>query len=136
MAYDYSLDDAWYALGETGVLASDDDNIRGAYAHVLVRLPPKIRHFALERIIILTIGRTAQGICWPASILDRRRRKWLIVMDENFDGDLESAIAHEIAHAWLGHNHLMIVGNTCEADADGLAVEWGFSKSYPDLQPG
>ena len=136
MAYDYNLNDAWYALGKVGVLASDDANFRRAYAHVLVRLPPKIRFFALERITILTIGRSAQGICWPASIFNRRRKKWLIVMDDDFDGDFESAIAHEIAHAYLGHNRLMLIGNTCEADADALAVEWGFSKSYPDPQSG
>ena len=130
----YDFDEAWYDLGRTGTLATDDDKFRAAYARTLVRLPEEVRQFALDRITILSIGRTAAGICWPSSIIDKRSRKWIVVIDDNYDGrtDMESNIAHEIAHARLSHNRLSPdLGPSCEKEADDLSVEWGFARCYP-----
>ena len=132
---EYDFDEAWYDLGRTGTLLGDDENFRAAYARVLVRLPEEIRRFTLDRITFLSIGRTASGWCWPMSAIDKRSRKWLIVIDENYSGDMESNIAHEIAHARLGHNALAggtpAAAASVEGEADDLSVAWGFTRCYP-----
>ncbi len=129
----YCFEEAFYDLGCLGSYAGDDDQFRAAYARVLVKLPEDVRHYALDRCTVLSIGRAARGIVWPSRIVDRRRCKWLIVMDEECSLDLESAIAHELAHAWLQHDRLSPdVDPNCEAAADSLAVEWGFSRSYAE----
>ena len=47
--------------------------------------------------------------------------------------DVDSTIAHELAHAWLGHVETGYVDHPDrdEIAADALAVEWGFERSYP-----
>jgi hypothetical protein len=77
----------------------------------------------------------------------RPGKKWLIVHEEPWEGDMESSIAHEIAHAWRGHDQtdLAMAGDVplgttsspvprVERQAHSLAVEWGFSKCYPNVQ--
>ena len=41
-------------------------------------------------------------------------------MSENYDGDMESCIGHELAHAWLGHG-LNQLPPEAERAADALA---------------
>ena len=130
---EYGEDEAWYDVSGPAIFAGDDDQLRLALASVLVRLPKRIRHFVQRRCQILSIGRGARAITWPASIVDKRV-KWLIVMSETAfrsQRQRESLIAHEIAHAWLKHNRLdPDIALDVEEDADKQAVAWGFSRSY------
>lgn len=51
-----------------------------------------IREFALGCCILFGIGRSAGGRVWPAQTVDKRRTKWIILMDENWKGsDMEDA---------------------------------------------
>ena len=50
-------------------------------------------------------------------------------MSENYDGDMESCIGHELAHAWLGHG-LNQLPPEAERAADALAEEWGFEQPH------
>ena len=135
---EYDFDEAWDDVQGQERIAGAEDAFRAAYARALVRLPAKVRDFALERCLIFTIGRDGQqaAVCWPASIVDKRQRRWIIVMDEDMGVDVEATIAHEIAHAWLGHRESGSAAHPHSNDvaADDLAVEWGFARSYPDQQ--
>ena len=54
------------------------------------------------------------------------------MIDEKYDGDMESQLAHEIAHARLGHDRLSPdIDHSCEKQADDLSVTWGFARCYP-----
>ena len=136
---EYGEDEAWYDVSGPAIFAGDDDRLRLALASVLVRLPKRVRHFVQRRCQILSIGGLGVwGITWPASIVDKRKVKWLIVMSETAyrsQGRRESAIAHEVAHAWLGHNRLdPDISPDVEEEADNQAVAWGFSRSYSPAQ--
>jgi hypothetical protein len=124
----YNFEEAWYDT--TGPLYyGEDDNFQGTLAHVLVALPEKVRDYTLARCIIFSIGRGAAGIVWPARVAQSsryRRPKWLIVISEEAD-DLESTIAHEIAHAWLRHDRMAeVTPREWEMEAANLARDWGF----------
>ncbi len=122
----YTFKDAWYDCGSVNFYAGDDEGFQAALSRVLVRLPSKAREYALRRCTIFSIGEGAGGIVWPSRIVDRRKRRWVIVIDANTD-DLESVIAHEIAHAWLGHDRLNPnIGRQVEVDAANLVRAWDF----------
>ena len=62
--------------------------------------------------------------------LERRTRNmWLILLHEKLPVDEEcSIIAHEIAHAWLGHDKLSLnFPPSSEVDAAILTGSWGFT---------
>lgn len=133
----YGEDEAWYDVSGPAIFAGDDDRLRLALASVLVRLPKRVRHFVQRRCQILSIGLGSGAITWPASIVDKRV-KWLIVMSETkfrSQRRRESTIAHEVAHAWLGHNRLdPDISPDVEEEADNQAVAWGFSRTYSPAQ--
>ena len=54
--------------------------------------------------------------------------RWLILLEERTPKrQIKSVIAHEIAHAWLNHNHL---SSSCKKEREIqtalLAKQWGF----------
>ena len=135
----YGFDEAWEDCGSSEFLAPGaGDAFRAACAGALVRLPLNVREFALERCSIFTIGRGTRATCWPGS----RKKRWIIVANESMRGNVESTIAHEIAHAWLGHtpNEPIAEGELTailegeppanERAADDLIVKWGFKRCY------
>jgi hypothetical protein len=57
---------------------------------------------------------------------------WLVVLSEYLEGgEGEGIVAHEVAHAWLGHDPAICLDGDEEAEneiaASKLAAEWGFS---------
>ena len=54
---------------------------------------------------------------------------WLILLEENLtEKDARSIIAHEIAHAWLGHNRLAAdTDASVEIEAVRQVKQWGFT---------
>ena len=65
----------------------------------------------------------------------RSRNRWIIVLDdaEHSSKDFDATIAHEIAHAWLGHDRIGEIPEDCEPQAAALAREWGFLGRASDL---
>ncbi len=131
-AIDYGFAEAWDDCGSLAFLATGaSEEFRAACARTLVRLPEDVRDFALERCCIFTLNRNTRAACWPGS----RRKRWIIVANEGMRGDVESTIAHEIAHARLGHVAPYELTNEAELprnerEADDLIVRWGFARRY------
>jgi len=90
----------------------DSSELDTAINKTLHNMPREIALFAAERCSFISIGKAAMGMVLPGRIgvhyYNRRSRNmWIIILDENIpDKDLHGAIAHEVAHAWLGHDRL------------------------------
>jgi hypothetical protein len=98
----------------------------------LIKLPREIRNFALERCRFVSVGRGIVGITLPGKIgsdsrTKRTRNMWIIVLDDNESPDeVETTIAHEIAHAWRGDDRMGEMDEECEEKAAAVTRDWGF----------
>src|SRR5262245_53854275 len=97
---------------------------------VLERLPAEAFEFALARCAYAAIGPEMAR----AQVLPPLNDRYLVLLTEGEKE--ESVIAHEIAHAFLGHPDTVLAGfrdetveRTQEAEARALAVAWGFTGS-------
>ena len=112
-------------LGESPVL------VRQIYQAVL-RLPIPVRRFVYRKCTFVSGD---HGICLPmaaATNYERRAtKKWLIVLKERLPKKhAMGIIAHEVAHAWLGHDRYAVGSEdqeTWETAAATLTGEWGFT---------
>jgi len=133
----------------------EDLDLRTIIIDTLQRLPRDVARFALEHCRFVSVGRATLGITLPGrvgtsshhrqtswrvipaylhrllGISDREETSehiWIIVLDERmaFD-DVQSVIAHEIAHAWLGHDRLGNPPEDCEVQTARLVQQWGFT---------
>ena len=122
---------------------SDNETIRVLIIATICRLPDEVAEFALDRCNFVSIGEegTGYGIVLPGRIgvhPGERRSKniWIIVLAENLpDEDSHSIIAHEIAHAWLGHDRVGEIPEDCETQASDLVRQWGFTGRGANLKP-
>lgn len=90
-----------------------EDTLRRAIS----RLPDEVREFAYDRCRFASVGASMIGQTLPPGT------RWLIlVRDEETD---ESVIAHEIAHAWRGHEGPNT--DSQEQEVRALVRSWGFS---------
>ena len=103
------------------------------------RLPERVAEFALDRCRFLSVGLVTLGMAMPGKVCShpferRTRNMWLILLAEGLpDEDAHSIVAHEIAHAWLGHDRLSVeLPTECERDAATLTYEWGFTGKGAD----
>jgi len=83
------------------------------------------------------VGYSGLGMVWPARIVGppiygqarfRLKQRWLIVLSEDVLSDEpHGSIAHEIAHAYLGHDR-QAIGTSIDVEyqACDLAAKWGF----------
>jgi hypothetical protein len=100
----------------------EDAETRSSIIRVLYQLPEDVVIFALDRCSFVSVGKAASGMVLPGKIgvhsqKKRSRNCWLIILDERSTDD-ESVIAHEIAHAWLGHDRISAYDTeTWEIDA-------------------
>jgi len=131
----YDFDEAFYDAPYYG----ESNEIKADLARVLMCLPERVRDFVIERCAVLSIGYYAFGITWPARIAKGRRvglnRSWIIVVSEDLSsGEQQGIIAHEIAHAYLGHARMSPdLPEDCEAQACKLVAQWGFSGRGADI---
>jgi hypothetical protein len=126
-----SLEMAWYELDQ-GWLPND---LRAVICKAIVRLPPEVQDFALNNCTYISYDTKIHGQALPASTfthLTRRGRTMrnhfailLNVSIVNSKSDREYTVAHEIAHAWLGHP-IMSDDLTGEEQADAMVESWGF----------
>lgn len=106
-------------------------------AQCIAALPTEVREFALDRCRFVSVGHGVCGLTLPGRIATqegRTRNVWIIVLDEEEDPDqAKGTIAHEIAHAWLGHDRLGLDSSVeMEVEAARLAREWGFKGTGAD----
>jgi hypothetical protein len=98
----------------------------------LTKLPIDVARFVIDRCSFVSTGRVNLGLILPGRIgvhfLERRSRNtWVIILSENLPAsEEESVIAHEIAHAWLGHDRLAEMSDDVEIEAANLTKLWGF----------
>lgn len=98
----------------------------------IMRLPRDVMQFALDRCCFISLGRGVQGITLPGRIgtdeAGRDENTWIIVLSDDLAfHEAESTVAHEIAHAFLGHDRLDDMPEDCEVQASTLAQSWGFT---------
>ena len=113
----------------------EHDGLWVAIVETVVRLPERVRRFALNRCRFVSIGLSVAGYVLPGRIgvdepTKRSRNMWIVVLDEtmfeHMPDDIHSVIAHEIAHAWRKDDRLAFPPDDCELKAANLAQEWGF----------
>jgi hypothetical protein len=95
-----------------------------AIIDVLIELPDSPREFAIDNCVFISVGYAAQG----QTVNTNLERDWLIAVHDQAP-KLEPLIAHEIAHAVLGHTS-GTPDNQRESEADKLATEWRAFDSY------
>jgi hypothetical protein len=94
--------------------------------NTLARLPEEAYRFVLENVSF----HAGQSQTLEVKELSK---SCMIILKRT---DSESLIAHEIAHAYLGHAKTKIRTKNIEVDAEALRKNWGFKKkeicpSYP-----
>jgi hypothetical protein len=132
-----SLDEATYEVRYYG----DDDEIHRSICLAVMRLPQAVRDFACERCVFLSVGRSCMGMCVPQMLCEIRpedvQRRWIFLLDERTsEDDVLSVVAHEIAHAWLGHDRCAPGGcpKDCETETANLVAQWGFTGTGADAE--
>jgi hypothetical protein len=93
------------------------------------RLPDEVQRFAGETCAFVAVGDDIQ-----AQTLQPNIHKWLIIVRES--ENRESVIAHEIAHAFLGHTRGAEFPpdeeSRIESEARTLVRAWGFTGKGAD----
>ena len=132
-----SLDEATYEVRYYG----DDDETRGNICLTVMRLPQKVRDFACERCVFLSVGRSCVGMCVPQMLCEIRpedvKGQWIILLDERARAkDALSIVAYEITHAWQGHDRCSPGGcpEGCETQTANLVTKWGFTGIGADAE--
>ncbi len=116
----------------------EDEDLWRQIVEAIERLPEEVRDFALDRCRFLSVARTTHGMVLPGRIGTHEvtnEPTWLVLLSEAIPAeDVHGAIAHEIAHAWLGHDRLAFPPDDCEIQAANLTMEWGFSGVGADAE--
>jgi predicted SprT family Zn-dependent metalloprotease len=103
-----------------------DDEVRAIIEETQARLPQAIQAVVDHECHFLVYRQGTHGL---ALHRDRLQDKpWLLVIEASVDAaDAHGVVAHEIAHAWLGHRY----GGSAdeESAAPELAATWGFTGS-------
>lgn len=169
MSHDFDFDfDSDSAADQVGIFyRGNDSDLEQLIIDTFVRLPEDIQEFVCVHCRILSIGRSANGIVLSGkSVLPNPLHmpegiRWAIeqgrieelllnppklillserIVDEHEPKNVMSIIAHEIAHAFLGHIPLSApVGDASlaierETEACELALKWGFSGRGTDVE--
>lgn len=123
-----NLNDIRYKLHYYG----DDGSLESTIVAVIAKLPPDVQEFVGDRCRFLSVGRVCWGMTMRQMICEIDAKevedKWLILLEEQTPAEqIESVVAHEIAHAWLGHDRYdPDLLPECEVEAALLTREWGF----------
>jgi len=88
------------------------------------RLPGEIQAFVQRECCFLVLA--PEGLGYTVHRDHLQEQPWLIILRADMDAaDAPGVVAHEIAHAWLGHR----VGHVPEEEDAALALvqTWGFT---------
>ena len=122
-----SLEGVDYNLGLTAV----SESLRYTIVSAVHKLPQEIKEFVFQKVFFTSISEMGGGQCWHKD----NACPWAIVLG---DKEEESIVAHEIAHAHLGHR----TGGggiraeealRIETEACSQAKQWGFSGSGTEV---
>lgn len=97
------------------------EELDNALERVFDRLPADVQEYVDDKVTFICLSEDLAG-------LTVRLPGWTIILSDTIaHEDVESVIAHEIAHAWLKHDSLCSDDQAKrEADARRQAREWGF----------
>ena len=132
-----SLDEIAYYLAYYG----ESQELEALIVSVLNHLPAAVRDFALDRCRFSSVGSTTYGMVLPGRIGRQdtdytnvppdeslEDDPWFILLLEDLPAeDAPGIVAHEIAHAWLGHDRLGFNPDDSETVAANLTAAWGFT---------
>ena len=92
-----------------------DDPTWDTVQRTLKRLPEEVREFALDWIQFTSPAEEGAHLLSPSD-------RWTVVLSEKEQD--ESVVAHEVAHAWRGHEE---TSDEREQEVRDLARAWGFT---------
>ncbi len=126
-----NIEEIWYKVRYYG----DDSQTQVAICRTVERLPKDVQSFVFDDCVFMSVGRASLGLVMPPDRDDElywARDRWLIFLaDELPEEDVDGIIAHEIAHALLGHNRfeLFVPGDTerTEQEVADQVKAWGFT---------
>ena len=103
----------------------------------LQKVPDDVRDFVYENCEFVSVEAPA-GQTIHTQCVKLKRRPWLIILTENdLTDDYMSIIAHEVAHAYSGHENYGIgtydEAKRTENEACSLAKQWGFAGTGTEL---
>lgn len=117
----------------------EDIDTKQTIVEGVARLPLEVQEFVLDRCCFASVGRNALAQVLPGRVglhpvEQKASNMWIIILTEGFrpDEDNRGMVAHEIAHAWLGHDRLGEPPPDCEDQAANLAKQWGFTGKAAD----
>jgi len=166
-----SEEDKNFDINERLDYSPSHGSLHTALISTIRKLPKEIREFALDNCFFLSMeeglngtvvaGSHGSNIHWPMlkhledqekiKRINNLERKWrtIVLLDYKIasDDDVDSIIAHEIAHAYLGHDHMML-GEVENKEVNGqsvpvlkleyaaykLTASWGFRGRGADIE--
>ena len=115
---------------------SGNAEIQALIDETVAELPDRAaQELARGSTTFFSVSAGLNGLTFPATMLhqswpDASDHRWIIVLDGGLMHADRAAgkavIAHEIAHAFLGH---MVGNEQDEAEADQQALSWGFESA-------
>lgn len=134
--WQHSLGGIAFKLGR---LTVSSDSMTYCIYQTIHKLPDEVKEFVYENCEFASIS-VFGGKTIYAKAKYLRKRPWLIILShEKINDEYQSVVAHEIAHAWLGHKHeergmeLEIVAQR-ERDVCLLVKQWGFNGFGAELE--
>ena len=117
-----------YRLGSVELIS---DYARGQLANSLALLPKEVINFIVENYVFISREEDESGSQWTFSSVHFKDKKGFILLNSNIwekkPTEIAFTIAHEVAHAFKGHEVGGITakkGIKQEKEADKLAVNW------------
>ena len=109
-------------LSDYGITDAVNDKNIGTYVDFVVYtfLPKDVQDFVFSKCRFTVFSRDA-----VATMICVSKAEYLIVIDGNipYGENIAHTIAHEVAHAWLGHRHYS--DKQREEETDNKVKEWG-----------
>ncbi len=103
------------------------------------KLPNKVKEFVYKNCEFISIAMFGGKTIYAKSEF-LQKRHWLIILcHQRINNEYTSVIAHEIAHAWLGHKHEergveLEEAAPKEKEACLLVKQWGFKGIGAELE--
>ena len=130
--WEYSSEGIDYALDSARDLIPN--YARAPLAKALSLLPKKIIDFVVDNCVFISPEAESQGYWYSFNHPFLKGKKGFILLDENLwrarPIEMAFTIAHEVAHAYRGHNVIMTLDSNFEesmkneVEADKLAIRW------------
>jgi hypothetical protein len=127
-----NFNEAAYAVFYSG----DDENRHRRIIETVTRLPEDVAEFAADRARVhyVSVGASNYGMTLSGKAIarltpdgwDPEGSFFVVLVDPLPEAHAHSIIAHEIAHAWLGHDRLGDAPEDCEIQVCKLVASWGF----------